>query len=134
LQQGIGVLKDMVRMRRYLPALGKFAWISGRNPHEVQETKAAKKVKSELNSALAKRTRTRSDAWKGAKVKDGGSIIVVSGDKDGITKSYKADEMLLENEQVRILHWPEASHLTVLSQPEVILPDIFALQDASSEH
>lgn len=68
--------------------------------------------------------------WKDAKVRENGNILVVSGEKDQITKSVEMnDEFSKDNNQIRTLTIPDGYHSTPLMEPENVLPKIFEKQE-----
>lgn len=69
--------------------------------------------------------------WHEAKVAEGGKIIVVSGDKDELTQSYKMKEELATspNKQFHVLSYPQGSHLSPLLHAEQIVSEATAVRD-----
>lgn len=99
-------------------------------------TKASRNSKDEDQILLKKRVlklimnriRNHVNYLEGARVQEGGSIVIVSGKKDRITKSSKATEEFLQNPKVRVLNLRNGYHASPGVEAEKILPLIFYLQ------
>lgn len=87
-------------------------------------------LKDKAWKSMIKKAHTKVPVWKNARVKHGGKIIVFSGQKDRITKSYLAEEELSENTQMEIISDPEASHATALIESSKVLSKVFEAQNS----
>jgi hypothetical protein len=125
-----GTVKENVYLTGELKDLPRYTFSTGRK--ERVENPSQLTMRKNIMNTLLERIRTKMDLWKTAKVKEGGTITIVSGDKDDMTKSSKGfpdeAELRSENPQVRFLRIPDCHHSTVLIHPEVILPKVFQAQ------
>lgn len=129
-----GVMKEAAYLASELGSLPKYTFSTGRKELEdiAEEEPEQRKIKKGIYKTLLERVRTKMDGWKTARVREGGSITIVSGDKDSMTKSYKemndADKVSSENPQARLLRISDGHHSTPLIHPETVLPQIFSAQ------
>lgn len=78
-------------------------------------------------NALRNKVLKRNEWWKkDMRVKDGGSIVVVSYDKDRLTKSYKAVNEIKQNPNLRVLEL-SGSHNTPRTKSEELITAINAV-------
>lgn len=82
-------------------------------------------------STLFNKVGKRVNSWEGIKVKEGGKVIIVTGQKDEITKSYQADQELLglSNPQINLLDIQKGSHLSPLTQARTVVGKIAEIRD-----
>jgi hypothetical protein len=66
--------------------------------------------------------------WKDSRVSEGGSILVVNGEKDMVTKSVQISEEYKTNPQMRVLDLPNAYHSTPQLEAGTIIPQILKEQ------
>jgi len=127
-QLTLGTIKEIGKLLKRLSALGKYTYTSGREDTVPPEPEGQRAIKKEVFGSLLTRVRTNLPLWEQARVKEGGNIIVVSGKKDEMTKSYLAEDAFTQNPQIHVLHLSEGSHATPLTEPEEVLRKIFDLQ------
>lgn len=88
------------------------------NRHDIEFTEDHRRRMTRTYNALREKVLRRNNWWdKDLRVKDGGSITVVSYDNDQITKSYKVVEEIKQNPQLSVIEL-SGSHNTPLSEPE----------------
>ncbi|MCX6791458.1 MAG: hypothetical protein NT149_00245 [Candidatus Gottesmanbacteria bacterium] len=122
-----GIAKEAAYLAGELKNMPKYTLSGGRREIDgiTKEHPLQLKFNKEVMNTLLERVRTKMDLWKTARVKEGGTITIVSGDKDSMTKSSQefTDQAKLqsENPQVRLLRIPDCHHSTVLIHPEVVL-------------
>lgn len=81
-----------------------------------------------FNALIDSKLIKKLDMWKNARVNNG-EIIVVSGEKDKITKSNKAIGDFLELDQYNIIDFKKASHVTPLTRAKYLIGRILEIQD-----
>lgn len=102
------------------------------------------RLKGEVFQAMLKKVRTATAAWKKARVRDGGKIVIFSGEKDFMTKSFeifKGDpastaKLKQENPQIEVIDSPNAFHTTPLLEPQTVIQEVskvqgWAIQDSN---
>lgn len=110
-------------------ALPSLSWtMESKTPREKEQ----KRLRKEVLSSLLKRVSKRFDFWQDAKVQQGGKIIFVTGRKDQITKSYERNNDFVKNTQARVIDLPNGYHATPVTQPELVVPQIFDMQKAEA--
>lgn len=125
-----GVFSEIGKLIKQFRSLGRYTITMGRNATVPKDPPEQRSLKKRIFNSLLKKVIRITDVYKKARVKEGGSITVVSGQKDDITKSKQAVTMFLENDQVKVLDLKEGSHNTPLITPAKILPEIFAIQES----
>ncbi len=131
-----GIAKEGAYLMGEFGNLPKYTFSKGRKELEgiAEEEPIQRKIKKGIYKTLIERVRTKMDGWKTARVREGGSITIVSGDKDSMTKSYKemsdAEKVREENPQARLVRISDGHHATPLIHPETVLPQIFSAQKA----
>lgn len=114
-----------------------------RRPKGIQDTAVAyarklpiEKAHKELRdkifySTLFNKVGKEINPWGGIKVKEGGKIVVVTGRKDEITRSYRVNQDLLRlpNSQIALLEFSQGSHLFPLTQAEFVVRKIAEIRD-----
>lgn len=76
--------------------------------------------------------------WQNVRVREGGRIIVYSGQKDNLTRSYelfRGDKELEArlrqvNPQMEVIDDPNGFHSTVLIEPQKVISQVFQKQAA----
>ena len=66
------------------------------------------------------------------RVKEGGNIVVVSGEKDQVTKSKKAVEDFKQNPQVDVISLSNGIHNTPITEADTLVSEIFEKQRISA--
>lgn len=126
----LGIAQDGVFLASKLSDTSKYTFTKGRNESEViePEGKVQRGLKEKIFNRLLTKVRNKKDTWKSARVNDGGEIVVVSGQKDNMTRSrktfYDEPELRKFNPQIRLVDLPDGHHVTPLIQPEVVLAEI----------
>ncbi len=116
-----GIPGELRGMKGFLRNLPKY-WYSVETSTGIQ-----KELKKRIQIALMRQVAHQSHAWKQARVIEGGTITVVSGKNDRITKSSdvfnaRSEKNLQEsNAQLRVLELPGYSHFTPLINPQGML-------------
>ncbi|MDO8340508.1 MAG: hypothetical protein Q7T59_00885 [Candidatus Woesebacteria bacterium] len=129
-EQKLGVVKDVLFHSKKLDDITKFSYTSGRNESDdiEPESKEQRQLKKRIFNRHIKKTRQKKDTWKSARVMNGGEIVVVSGEKDNVTKSREtfSNEGLLKsfNPQIRLVTMPNGRHFTPLIYPELVIEQI----------
>ena len=98
-----------------------------------------KEMKADLTKVMLKKVCTVDEAWRNARVREGGKIVVYSGQKDNLTRSYEIfkgdkdsqDKVKQVNPQIEIIDDPKAYHSTVLIEPQRVIRDVFTRQASS---
>ncbi len=121
---GFGVVADW----RAFGEFSKLPYWNFTSGSKVPETEEQVKIKKEITGDLLKKVRARLDSWKTAKVKEGGAIIIASGRRDKITKSYRLNYEFLKNPQIRVLDLQNIFHVTPLMKPAETLSLVFSFQ------
>ncbi len=125
----VNFLREMKNLPRYTLTAGVKGPEGAKDAHSDPEQV---KLKKRISDVLLRRVRTKMDSWKTSKVKEGGTITVVSGDKDNLTSSSMTfnneDELRSINPQMRLQRIAEGFHSTALLYPERVLPLIFRAQ------
>lgn len=83
--------------------------------------KANVRRRDEIFKSVVGKITKRQDVWKTMRVREGGRIVIVSGGRDGITKSAESEDFLNENPQTIVLPMKDAYHNTPLTEPENVL-------------
>ncbi len=122
----LGLLHDIGFMREP----GTAASLSWTTESKTPREKDQKELRKKVFKSLLKKITKKLDYWKGARVKEGGSIVVLSGQQDKVTKSSEAVDLFLENPQIRVIDLPDGYHATPGVEPEKVLPKIFETQKA----
>jgi len=129
MQINTGTASEGARLLKRFSTLGKYTFSMGRNKNVEQQPQEQKKRRGEIFKSLMKKVQTKTASWEGAKVKDGGNIVVISGGKDQITKSYRVEDDFRKNPQMEVVHLPNAYHSTPLTEPQETVEKIFAQQE-----
>ncbi len=91
--------------------------------------KEANDARSAVSAALAgKVIQSMPDLYEGARVKTGGKIIVISEEKDEVTKTEKAKDIFSKNPQMQITTLEGAYHNTAVTEPERVIMKVNQLQ------
>lgn len=92
-----------------------------------------KKRRKRIFKALSKnKVISKMGVWKNVKVKEGGKVILLSAQKDKITKSNKSLSEFQEFDQYSILNLKKGSHLTPLTRARHVISKILAIQGQSN--
>lgn len=118
-----GVVMDTIRN---LKRLSKYSLTMSR---KTPEPEGQRELKKRIFGNYEKKVATNLGLWKDARVREGGKITVVSGAKDGMTRSHLSNESFLENPQVTLVDVKKGTHMTPLLQADKILT---AVKDAQS--
>ncbi len=125
-----GIINDFLGLKKFRTFPYWNYTYESKKPREKEQIK----LRKEIYKSLLKRTRTRLDYWKTAKVKEKGSIVVVSGRKDKITKSSNINNEVLRNPQVKLLDLQNMYHITPNLEPNEILSLVFKFQKEEKEN
>ena len=81
-----------------------------------------RKMHDKINNALVLRDSKKDVSWKNAKVSEGSKIIVLSGEKDEITKSKEVEKEYKEgNSQIETYTIKSAYHNSMKTEPEKVM-------------
>lgn len=82
-------------------------------------------------STLFNKVGRRVNSWEGIKVREGGKIVIVTGRRDEITKSYKVNQDLSQspNSQIRLLEFSKGSHVFPLTAAREVMEKIAEVRD-----
>jgi pimeloyl-ACP methyl ester carboxylesterase len=121
-----GTAREAAYLAGEFKNLPKYTLSGGRREMDgIAKNTPQAQLNKEVMNTLLERVRTKMDLWKTAKVKEGGTITIVSGDKDFMTRSSEefTDEakFQVKNPQMRVVRLPECHHSTVLIHPEEVL-------------
>ncbi len=124
LSAGLGLAHELAELKstghRYSLVIG------ARNLDIPKEANAARGA---VSSGLAgKVIKSMPDLYEGAKVKEGGKIIVISEEKDEVTKSKKAEGIFSRNPQMEHIILEGAYHNTAVIEPERVIMRVNQLQ------
>lgn len=131
----LGVLNELRNLlKRNLP---KYTLTLGATPH-VPDTEENKSIKEAVTKVMLKKVCTLAEGWRKARVRQGGEVIVYSGQKDQMTRSYElfkgdrnSQERLKQvNPQIEVIDDPNGFHSTVLIEPQKVIREIFNKQSA----
>lgn len=101
------------------------------NRGEIEYTEEKRKRMTKAYNALRDKVLKRNEWWKNdMRVKEGGSIIVVSYDNDTLTKSYKTVGEISQNPNLRVLELP-GSHVTPRTEPGILIDAISKITNPS---
>jgi len=116
----MGVMRDIafIKEKGTLPGL---TWTTGLIDAERAQISKEMRKKS-FNGELA-HIATKSKAWQVAKVKEGGSMTVVTCGNDKVTKTSEAGDAF---KNMNVITVPDGYHATAMVQPERIIPQILA--------
>lgn len=101
-------------------------------PGQVLSTKEHYALWKKLfQSGLINKVGKNINKWGDMKVKEGGKIIVLTGGKDQITKSYRLNDNLshLPNNQVHVVGYPEAYHVSFVTKAARVVEDVRLVRD-----
>ena len=120
----LGVVHDLgfVRQLKLLPRL---SWTSG---SVFKREKDQKTLRKKIFKSLLKKLGTAYDYWKSAKVREGGSIVIVSGGNDHVTKSDKIKDQFLQNPQAKLVDLQNGYHATPGVDAGSVIPYILETQ------
>ncbi len=80
--------------------------------------------------SLMKKISKANEGWRTARVEEGGNIIVVSGEKDTITKSARMNEEFKKgNDQIKAAILSDAYHSTLQIEPDRVIAEISELEE-----
>lgn len=96
---------------------GQFPRFSYTRAAKEGEAEGQRELKVKVFKALTKRVLSESDFTKDARVQEGGKIVVVSGNRDNVTRSSTAKDRFLTNPQVDFIELPNGYHFTPLTEP-----------------
>ncbi len=133
-QLTLGIIHEYEVLFKRFTSVPKYVWTIGR---KQPDDPVQKKLKKQIIMTLLKRVATRLDLWHDARVKENGRIIVVSSDKDHITKSsrvFRNDQKTLQkinqyNPQLTVMNIPNGLHSTPLVDPKPVIEKVFQLQE-----
>ena len=129
----VGAAKELKHIMEEFKLFPRYSYTTG---NKNLEDKGHLELRSKVLGILIKKIRTEMDLWKGARVKEGGKILIVSGERDEITKSSRTfnkktePDLMQENPQLRVLEVPD-SHAGILIEPIPILNKIQEIQAVS---
>ncbi|HSA83806.1 MAG TPA: alpha/beta hydrolase [Patescibacteria group bacterium] len=132
MQLNRGAIHELGHLVKEFGLLPKYTFSTGVNDNMPPMTDDHKKLRKRIMGTLIKKVGTVSEYYTDARVKDGGKITIVSGEKDEITKSYRATNMLSQNPQTTVISLPDGHHATPLTQPERVIPIVFKRQRSAS--
>lgn len=115
--EGVGLVKNFSRA-------GTYSLTGGAKDKTAPENIYRGDV---FNAMVAKVTK-KFPLYGTMKVRDEGSIIVVSGEKDDVTKSRNAVEEFKKVPNVKVLPVPNGIHNTPILNADTIIPQIFSAQ------
>ncbi|MBI2018156.1 hypothetical protein HYS96_00440 [Candidatus Daviesbacteria bacterium] len=95
-------------------------------------------LKANLTRIMLEKVCTLYQVWQNVRVREGGRIIVYSGQKDNLTRSYelfRGDKELEArlrqvNPQMEVIDDPNGFHSTVLIEPQKVISQVFQKQAA----
>ena len=120
LSLNVGLLHDMALFKNKKSA--HFIWGYGFKKNEQLA------LHDQVMSSLVKKITHANDNWKDARVADGGSIVLVSGGKDMVTKTTTMNTAFKQNPQIRVLDLPNAYHMSPQTEAQTIIPQILKEQ------
>jgi pimeloyl-ACP methyl ester carboxylesterase len=119
-QMGLGLLDDARQMFKHRRApMWSFIWGRVKNPDDdPQDLEEQGKLKGAVFNAVLGKVRTHMD-WDDMHVAPGGRIVVVSGERDGVTRNREqfSRKNRPNNPQMRIIHVPKGRHSSPLLYP-----------------
>ena len=92
----------------------------------IEDDDARKAASSALIEKVAK---GMPDLFQGARVQEGGKIIVISQEKDDVTKTEKAKSVFANNPQMEVTTLENAYHNTAVTEPERVIKRLHKLQN-----
>jgi len=124
----LGAMHDLGAMKER----GQSAYFTMTVESKIPREKEQIKLREEIFGALITKVAKKNEAWKEARVQDGGNIVVVSGRKDKITKSAERNQDFQQHPQVRVLDLPNGYHMSPQVDAERVIPAIFELQQSAN--
>lgn len=127
----IGTIKELKHLMEEFKFLPRYSFTTG---NKNLENKDHLKLRNKVLNIVLRRVLIEMNLWKDARVKDRGTITIVSGTEDEITKSYRKfnnssePDLRQKNPQLRVLVVPD-SHAGVLIEPIPILDKIQEIQE-----
>lgn len=131
----LGVLNELRNLvGRNLP---KYTLTVGATSN-LPDTQEQKSLKANVTKLMLKKVCTLAEGWKKARVREGGKILVYSGRKDQLTRSYELfkedrdslDRVKYINHQIEVIDDPNGFHSTPLTEPQRVIRQIFNKQSA----
>ena len=118
------ILTDTIRTFRDFENIAK---LNVTERGKIKYTKDKRRRMTRAYNALRNKVLRRTEWWKNdIRVADGGNIIVVSYDKDELTKSYKVVDEIRQNPNLKVLEL-SGSHHTPKTKPEDLIDAISAV-------
>lgn len=124
----LGMLHDI----GFIQSLKLFPRLSWTYDNTVKRSKDQKQLRKMIFGSLLKKVTTAYDYWKNAKVLEGGSIVIVSGRNDHVTKSDKVKYQFLQNPQAKLIDLRNGYHVTPGVDAENVIPSIFQAQRSTN--
>lgn len=125
LQFSLGTASEFKNLAKKFKIIPKISMVFTRKEPDKPGQKA---LKSRVWKSLIKKVCTKGGFWNEARVREGGKIVVFSGKKDRMTKSYLGEKDLSENPQIDIISDKDASHATPLLEAHRVVQKIFDTQ------
>ncbi len=124
---GTGI-QEGVSLARKPSKIGKYAFVWGKNKNQQPDSKEDASAKKRVFNTVIERVTHKSPLYETMRVREGGNIVVVSGGKDRVTKSSRADNDFASHPQTELISLPQGIHNTPIVEAETVVPEIFAKQ------
>jgi hypothetical protein len=120
----LGVVHDMGFIKENSSASLNLT-VASKRPQEKEQIK----LRKEIMGSLMKKIGKANESWRTARVEEGGNIVVISGEKDAITKSAQMNEEFKRgNDQIKAAVLPDAYHSTLQIKPDRVVAEISELE------
>jgi len=112
-----GLGHDIIGMK---DTIHRYSFIMGGKEQKL--TKEENTARAATSAALIdKVAKSMPELFQGAKVKEGGQILVISEEKDAVTKTEKGKSIFEANPQMKVATLMDAYHNTAVVEPERII-------------
>lgn len=119
-----GLGHDIAGMRN---TIQRYTYILGGKDQKL--SKEENTARAATSAALIDRVaRSMPDLYEGARVKEGGQILVISEERDDVTKTEKGKSIFNGNPQMEVVTLKGAYHNTAVTEPERIISTLHQLQ------
>jgi hypothetical protein len=113
-----GTLNEFAKFISQVGDLAKWPFIWGRKKPQAPEQGA---IKNRVFNSLTNKVCHQFPHWDKVAVREGGKIVVWSGGKDQMTKSYQAEDQFSANPQITVVHDEKGTHTSPFTEPPRII-------------
>jgi len=122
-----GILQERIRVFSSINSLGRYTYTDEwKNPTGQDREKF--RIRKSVFDSLFKKVSKKCDWYNDMNLDSFGKITVVMGEKDEMTKGYRAKSDFMHNPQVDVIDLPKAFHSTPIMEPKEIVAKILNSQ------